>query len=225
LSQPTEGTTAPSLSAFDAMATATNTKNPVMLAKLVARKVILLLTSDEESDPSTPVGYILALLKDVILGLVFGVLTISFFIVLDHRNIIHFQSAHNVREAAYSALSDPVTLASLEAEIDMKFMTVADYEAAKKEIDDVETTLTQMAEKLEERGKEMEQLAKDLEALVEEKATLMKNPKLASVDQFCGSCKWGPTTCSARVEYLMGTYNNPKLLAMLNLMDQGKCKN
>lgn len=107
----------------------------------------------------------------------------------------------------------------------MKFMTVTEYDAAKKEIEDVETTLKQLTEKLEERTKELEKLGVDLAAAVEEKNTLLKDPKLAEVDQFCSSCKWGPTNCGARVEYVMNTYNEPKIVVMLNLMKQGKCKN
>ena len=109
--------------------------------------------------------------------------------------------------------------------MDMKFMSVADYEAAKKEIEDVETTVKQLTEKLEERNKEMEKIAEDMKVVVEEKNTLMKDPKLAEVDKFCSSCKWGPTNCGARVEYVMANYNEPKLVAMLKLMNEGKCKN
>ncbi len=109
--------------------------------------------------------------------------------------------------------------------MDMKFMTVADYEAAKKEIEDVETTVKQLTEKLEERSKEMEKIADDVKAVEEEKNTLMKDPKLAEVDKFCSSCKWGPTNCGARVEYVMANYNAPKMVTMMNLMKDGRCKN
>lgn len=108
--------------------------------------------------------------------------------------------------------------------MDVKFMTVADYEAAKKEVEDVESSLQRLNEKLQERSKEVEQLTKDLEALNEEKKKLMADPALAQLDQFCPSCKWGPTSCAARVEYVMANYNEPETLTKLNLMKQGKCK-
>lgn len=216
----------PAISAFDAMATATNTQNPLMLAKLVARKFILLLTTEQEEDPNTRVGFTVALLKDVILGVVFGFLTISFAIVLDHRNIIHIQSAHHLRDASYSAMSDPATLAMLEAETDMKFMSAVDYEAAKKEIEDSQTSLEAVKLKLEERTAELEEVTKSMQGLVEEKETLMKDPKIAEVANFCTGCSWGgPGNCGARVQYLMDTHNNAKITAMLGLMEQGKCKN
>mmetsp|Transcript_28715 Transcript_28715/g.48821 ORF Transcript_28715/g.48821 Transcript_28715/m.48821 type:complete len:270 (+) Transcript_28715:84-893(+) len=215
----------PAISAFDAMATATNTQNPLMLAKLVARKFILLLTTEQEEDPNTRVGFTVALLKDVILGVVFGFLTISFAIVLDHRNIIHIQSAHHLRDASYSAMSDPATLAMIEAETDMKFMPAVDYEAAKKEIEDSQTTLEAVKVKLEERTAELEEVTKSMQALEEEKEALMKDPKMAELDNFCSGCSWGGSAnCGARVQYLMDTYNNAKVSAMLALMEQGKCK-
>mmetsp|Transcript_24217 Transcript_24217/g.36052 ORF Transcript_24217/g.36052 Transcript_24217/m.36052 type:complete len:268 (-) Transcript_24217:165-968(-) len=225
-SSASSSSSSPAISAFDAMAAATNTQNPLMLAKLVARKFILLLTTEQEEDPNTRVGFTVALLKDVILGVVFGFLTISFAIVLDHRNIIHIQSAHHLRDASYSAMSDPATLAMIEAETDMKFMPAVDYEAAKKEIEDSQSSLEAIKLKLEERTAELEEVAKSMKALEEEKETLMKDPKITEVANFCTGCSWGgPGNCGTRVQYLMDTYNNAKITAMLALMEQGKCKN
>lgn len=216
----------PTISAFDAMAQASNTRNPVMLVKMVARKFILLLTTaEEESDPSNGmVGYSIGLLKDIILGVVFGVLTISFAVVLDHRNVIHFQSAHHLRDAAYAAMSDPQTITLIEAETDMKFMSVADYDASKKEIDDSLSNLESIQKKLEGRTKELEEKQKELATVNEEKKKLMENPKVQEIDNWCGSCQWANTSCDARVSYLGSTYNLAKLPAMLGLIKEGKCK-
>ena len=214
------------MSAFDSMASATRTQNPIMLAKLIFRKFLHLLTTDEdESDPRTPFGYTIALLKDIILGIVFGFLTISFAIVLDHRNIIHFQSAHHVRDAAYASMSDPATIKVLEEELEMKFMPVADYEAAQQEISKSQSTLDEIKSKLESREKELEEATTKLKAVQDEKEELMKNPKFAELDNFCEGCKWGgPGNCGARVQYLMDTYNQGKIAVMLDLMGKGLCK-
>ncbi|KAL7438530.1 hypothetical protein ACHAXM_006334 [Skeletonema potamos] len=221
---PRNATPSPAISAFDAMAAASNTRNPLMLARLVVRKFILLLTTDDEEDFSTPLGYTVGLLKDIILGVVFGILTISFVVVLDHRNVIHLESAHHLRNVAYASISDPETIKLLEAETDMRFMSAADYEAARKEIDDSVTSLDLAKAKLEERTKDLEEKQKELVTLTEEKKKLVEDPKLAGLGDFCGSCKWGSTNCDARVAYLGSQYNLAKIPAMMSLLKQGVCK-
>mmetsp|Transcript_13990 Transcript_13990/g.22968 ORF Transcript_13990/g.22968 Transcript_13990/m.22968 type:complete len:270 (-) Transcript_13990:203-1012(-) len=213
------------MSAFDTISTATSTQNPLMLAKLILRKFLILLTNEEETDPTTTLGYTVALLKDIIIGIVFGFLTISFAIVLDHRNIIHIQSAHHIRESVYASMSDPATLQQIEAEMDMKFMSIKEYEAAKQEIQASQTVFDEVKSKLETREKELEELNTKFQAVVDEKAELMKHPKFAGLDNFCEACSWGgPGSCGARVEYLMNTYNVGKVAAMLDLMGKDKCK-
>jgi len=206
------------------MAASSNTRNPLMLARLVARKFLLLLTTEEEEDPSSPLGYSIGLLKDIILGVVLGVLTISFAVLLDHRNVIHIQSAHHLRDAAYAAMSDPETIQFLEAETDLRFMSAVDYESAQKEINDSLTNLEFAKTKLEERTKEFEEKQKELATVTEEKKKLMADPKFADLENFCGSCKWGPTNCDARVAFLGTQYNVAKIPAMISLMKDGNCK-
>ena len=72
--------------------------NPVFLAKVIMKKVFTLLVESDEEDLTRP-GGIVTLLKDIILGVILGVLTISILIFLDHRDVVHFQSAHNFRNA------------------------------------------------------------------------------------------------------------------------------
>ena len=221
-------TSSPVISALDRMAGVGSNLpgNPVLLAKLVVRKFLqVLLTEEEEGDPNSRLGFVIGLLKDIILGVVFGVLTISFAIVLDHRNIIHIQSAHHLRDAAYAAINDPVTIANIEEETDLKFMSVSEYDSAKKEIDDSLSNLEKVTKKLEERSKELEEKQKDFETIKTEYETLMKDPKLKELDNFCGECKWGGNTgCAARVEYLGSQYKVGKLEAKMGLMKDGKCK-
>ena len=87
--------------------------NPVFIAKIIFRKVAELLISTDEEDLTQPAG-IITLLKDIVLGIILGVLTISVLIFLDHHNIVHFQSAHNFRNAAFQLMNDPETIANLE---------------------------------------------------------------------------------------------------------------
>ena len=214
------------LSAFDRMTTATNTSNPVLLAKLVLTKFVLLLTNESEEDPNTRLGFTLALVKDIVLGITFGLLTISFAIVLDHRNIIHIESAHNLRNAAYSSLSDPETLQYVEVETDMKFLSLDEYESIQGEITEADAKIDSIQEKLTKYDTELETATKNLEELTKEKDDLLQNsPALKILDDFCGECSWsGRTNCNVRVQYLVDTYNNAVAPMRLDLMKTGLCK-
>ena len=214
----------PAISAFDRMAQSNNNHNPILLAKLVGRRFLHLMLTEEDTDPSSNLGFAIGLLKDIILGIVFGVLTISLIIVLDHRNIIHLQSAHHLRDNVYATMSNPDNLAYLEEETGMKFMSFEEYDSAKKEIDSSSDLTEQAKTKLDERTKELGEKKKELETIKEEYEKAKSDPKFKDLDNFCDSCKWGPTTCGARVTYLIDTYNNGKIVAMMNLMKDGKCK-
>ena len=214
------------LSAFDRMTTATNTRNPVLLAKLVLTKFVLLLTSENEEDPNTRLGFTLALLKDVILGITFGLIIVSLAITLDHRNIIHIESAHNLRNAAYASLSDPETLQYVETETGMKFLSLEEYESIQDEITFLDAKVDAIQEKLVKYDSELETAAKNLEELTKEMDDLLQNsPGLKILDEFCGRCSWaGRTNCNARVKYLVDKYNNPPVAMRMALLKQGKCK-
>lgn len=214
----------PAISAFDRMAQSNNNHNPILLAKLVGRRFLHLMLTEDDTDPSSNLGFAIGLLKDIILGIVFGVLTISLIIVLDHRNIIHLQSAHHLRDNVYATMSNPDNLAYLEEETGMKFMSFEEYDSAKKEIDSSSDLTEQAKTKLDERTKELGEKKKELETIKEEYEKAKSDPKFKDLDNFCDSCKWGPTTCGARVTYLIDTYNNGKIVAMMNLMKDGKCK-
>eukprot|EP01083_Nonionella_stella_P057993 152013_1 len=99
------------------------------------------------------------------MGVVLGVLTISCLIFLDHRNILHFQSAHNFRNAAFQLLNDPETIATLEESSDMKFLNLSEYEAKVNEIDSAAEKLKKHAEVLERRTAEADEKQKHLDAI------------------------------------------------------------
>jgi len=220
----TSSAASPAISAFDRMASANNNKNPILLAKLVGRRFLQLMISEEDADPGSNLGFAIGLLKDIILGIVLGVLTISLVIVLDHRNIIHLQSAHHLRDNVYATMSNPDNLAYLEEETGMKFMSFEEYDSMKKEIDSSLSLTEQAKTKLDERTKELEERKKELETVKEEYEKAKSDPKFKELDNFCDSCKWGPTNCGARVNYLIDTYNQGKISAMMALMKEGKCK-
>lgn len=197
--------------------------NPVVLMKIIVSKVVSLLLTTDEDDISQP-GGIITLLKDIILGVIFGVLTISTLIFLDHRNVIHFQSAHHFREAAFTLLNDPETIQTLEESSDMHFMTIAEYESKRKEIDSVADKLKSHEEVLNKRIAEGDEKKKELEGIRGEYDALMNN-ELLGLKHYCGGCIWGQkTTCDGRVRYLQDTYNTRPIAAKINAMTRPSCK-
>ncbi|KAL7483204.1 hypothetical protein ACHAW6_008847 [Cyclotella cf. meneghiniana] len=201
--------------------------NPTLYAKLIARKVFTILSSDEdETAPSAANGYgIITLLKDITIGTIFGVLTISFLIFLDHINVIHLQSAHNFRQSAFSVLNDPETLATLEESAGLKFIPIGDYEAMKNEIDAAAAKVAKVKDTIAERIKETEQKKAELEPLKAEYEKLLKESKL-ELDKWCGECSWmGRTNCDMRKQYFIDQYGNTEILSKVAIMKQSPgCK-
>eukprot|EP00956_Cyclotella_meneghiniana_P021362 scaffold38830_cov56-Cyclotella_meneghiniana.AAC.1 len=65
--------------------------NPITLAKMILQKVYIVLT-DEDGDDDSNKGcskidarYVLQYIKDVLIGLFYAVVTVSFFIFLDRK--------------------------------------------------------------------------------------------------------------------------------------------
>lgn len=197
-------------------------RNPVFLAKVVARKVFdIIMTDDDEADLTTAAGAV-TLLKDIVLGVILGVFTISLLIFLDHRNVVHFQSAHNFRNAAFQLLNDPETIANLEESSEMKFMTLQEYESKIKEIDGVQGKIESSKEVLEKRTKEAEEKQKEIDEIKDEHKKLMEDPLLGLIN-YNGGGRWnGKLTCDQRVQYLQDTYNTRPLIAKIDSMKHGK---
>eukprot|EP00581_Thalassiosira_minuscula_P008050 CAMPEP_0183702920 /NCGR_PEP_ID=MMETSP0737-20130205/861_1 /TAXON_ID=385413 /ORGANISM="Thalassiosira miniscula, Strain CCMP1093" /LENGTH=197 /DNA_ID=CAMNT_0025929603 /DNA_START=9 /DNA_END=599 /DNA_ORIENTATION=- len=146
-------------------------KNPVIVAKIILRKVINLLTI-VELDITRP-GGIITLLKDIIIGIICAIMTVSALIILDHRNIFHFESAHYLRDAAFDLFNDPETIASLEESTNFKVMTISEYDAILEEINSVPEELEKNTAFLE-RSTEEDQ--KELEAARSEVQRLKSHP-------------------------------------------------
>ena len=150
-------------------------------------------------------------------------MTISTLIFLDHRGVVHFQSAHNFRNAAFQMLNDPETIATIEESSDLKFMTMTEYESKTKEIESVAEKQAKNQEILDKRTGEAEVKAKEVAAIKDEYNALMGNP-LLGLDKYCGGCSWsGRTTCDGRVGFLQDTYNTRPLVAKINAMLHPSC--
>jgi hypothetical protein len=197
--------------------------NPILLAKIIFRKVVDLMVASEEDDLSQP-GGIITLLKDVIIGVILGVLAMSCLIFLDHRNIVHLQSAHNFRNAAFRLLNDPETIATIEESSDLKFMLVEEYESQRKEISEVDEKLASKKEMLEKRIAEAAEKQKEIDEIKPTYDSLVNNPIL-ELDKYCGGCTWGMgKSCDGRVQFLKETYNTKPIEAKISAMGHASCK-
>jgi hypothetical protein len=225
--KPSPKSSSPKLSPYSnggGASTSAATSNPLLVAKLLARKVLHGLMSDDQ-DANDTSGGVIPLFKDIIIGVTFGVVTISFMIFLDHINIIHLQSAHNFRETAFRLLNDPETISTLEESTDMKFMPFEEYDAIKTEIEEARSKLTAHESTIEARTKEAEEKRSELAPLKEEYDRLVANSNL-ELDKFCDGCKWnGGSTCGARKQYLSDTYNTSPVEAIVSIMKSApQCK-
>eukprot|EP00584_Thalassiosira_punctigera_P023520 CAMPEP_0172575706 /NCGR_PEP_ID=MMETSP1067-20121228/137348_1 /TAXON_ID=265564 ORGANISM="Thalassiosira punctigera, Strain Tpunct2005C2" /NCGR_SAMPLE_ID=MMETSP1067 /ASSEMBLY_ACC=CAM_ASM_000444 /LENGTH=303 /DNA_ID=CAMNT_0013368357 /DNA_START=115 /DNA_END=1026 /DNA_ORIENTATION=- len=260
--------------------------NPIILAKIIFRKVISHLTSDEEDGTANEsFGFgIISVLRDVALGSIMGVIAISIIIFLDHRDVVHLQSAHNFRAAAFHLLNDPETLANVEkssgalgsimgviaisififldhrdvvhlqgahdfraaafqllkdpetlANVEkssgLKFMIMTDYESTRKEIDRLVEQKVDNDKKVKEqseaeaRQKELvEAQQKEVATMAEEYGVLMMHP-LIRLDNFCGSCSWaGKVTCDRRAAQMKEKHHMGAIAAKLSVMEGKACK-
>mmetsp|Transcript_48520 Transcript_48520/g.103248 ORF Transcript_48520/g.103248 Transcript_48520/m.103248 type:complete len:253 (+) Transcript_48520:124-882(+) len=214
------------VSAFDSLSAPSGAgHNPVFLAKVILRKVVaLIMAPDEEDGDSSEEFSIISLLRDIVLGVVMGVVTIAIFMVLDHRDIIHFESAHNFRDSSFQMLkNNPEIIATLEEAADIKLMTMADYEAKRKEIDGVAEKKAKIQETIDKRTKEAEEKRAQVPALRTEHAGLMNN-ELLGLNKWCGGCIWsGKTTCDARVAFMQQKYSTRLITAKVGAMSH-PCK-
>lgn len=193
--------------------------DPVFLAKVILRKVSALLSSDDDKTS------IIKVLRDIIIGTIWGMLSVSVLIFLDHRNIIHLQSAHSFRNAAFDVLNtDPETIANLEESSDLKFMTLDQYESHRKDIGDITRTLKYQQVILERRIQNLEEKTNEIDSIRDEYKIVMNHP-LLELDKYCGECSWyGPTTCDERVQFLQDNNNRPVMAAKMSVMETPSCK-
>jgi len=180
--------------------------------------------SDENEEVSVlTINGIFLLLRDIVLGIVFGVMAISLLVFLDHRNIIHFETAHNFRNAAFNMLNDPEIIKNLEESSDLKFLTVSFYENKRQEIDGAEAKITSANDLLEKRTKEAEEKQKELVLIKAEYESLYGNP-LLGLNAFCAGCIYGGgNSCAQRVTFLQDTYNTRPIAAKISAMGHPSC--
>jgi hypothetical protein len=191
-------------------ATDHNTNNPIV--RLVLRRVVQLLGKEDTYD-----GGILSFFKDIVIGLTLGVLLMSFLIFLDHRDVIHIQSAHKIRETSYDMLTNPETRALVEEATNLKFITKEVYETNQKEIESFTNKISQYESKYKGIEAEVTTAKKEYESLTPNYNDFFK---AAGLNKYCGDCIWtSGSNCDNRVAYLKSTYKISQVGALLGVKE------
>ncbi|KAL7443832.1 hypothetical protein ACHAXH_008166 [Discostella pseudostelligera] len=210
----------PPLDSSPSKSSSSRTINPIR------RKVLSLLVDDPDNQASSQ--QLLSILRDILLGSVLGLLTISLLVVLDHSDIIHLQSAHNFRNAAFALLNDPETVSYMEENLDMKFVSVGAYNTIRTDTEVAMKEIERLKPLIEERTAELNEKKEVFDTLSKEYNELMSSP-LLGLDKFCGTCPWGGggrASCDERVAYLMNKYGNSLHEAKMGAMKAHEsCRN
>merc|ERR1712238_433957 len=154
--------------------------------------------------------------------------TLSFLIYLDHHNVIHLQSAHNFRDTAFQLLNDPEIIANIEESSNLKFLTVADYESKRVEIDSVDEIIAKLNTRLQSDITEDTEKQKELDSIKAEYDRLYESRPyeslLLGLKKYCGTCVWGNgMSCDQRMIYLQNTYNTRPIEAKVSSMRHPSC--
>jgi hypothetical protein len=193
--------------------------NPFFVARLVLRKVGELITNDDEDvQDITTWGGIIGLLKDIVIGIVFGLVSVSFLIFLDHKDVIHLQSAHQYRNIGLQMMRDPETRTNAEENSGLKFMEADEYQKKFSEVNSYPAKMKTLEENTKKILEDLEVAKKEHAAIKPGYDILALDPMLG-LDKFCGECSWnGGTNCNARLGYLMTTYGLQTVKGRLELM-------
>ena len=192
--------------------------NPLFVARLVLRKVGELITSDEDEDNIASSGGIITFLRDIVIGIVFGLVSVSVLIFLDHKGVIHMQSAHGYRDMGRALILDPETRKNAEESSGLIFLEAETYKIKFAEIGYYPSQVKALEERTKKYLADLEVAKKEHAAIKPGYDILVLDPMLG-LDKFCGECKWnGGTNCDARLGYLMSTYGLQRVKATMDVI-------
>lgn len=192
-------------------------------AVTILRKVVALISLDDDGYDFTKVGGYISFVQDTIIGLFIGILIISALLCLDFFGVYHTRHSHELIRALPS-VNDPETIATIEKHSDLKLMPWPEYEIKHEEI--LGKTLSNMKESLEKQTNEMEKYLKEIGHVKDEYDELMSHPML-ELKRYCGDCKWsrdGKVSCDARVQFLQDTHETSLIMAKINVTKHPSCK-
>mmetsp|Transcript_16208 Transcript_16208/g.29270 ORF Transcript_16208/g.29270 Transcript_16208/m.29270 type:complete len:228 (+) Transcript_16208:305-988(+) len=195
----------------------TPSHGPVFLVKAIVGKVVTIFRGSEDNDGA------IELSRDFTLGIIFGLFMIANLVILDHTNIIHSDSAHNIRRTGFKLLNDPETLAFVEESSDLKFLPMYLYDNMREEITSQKRN-AELQKVVDKRTAEENEKIREKEALKKEFESLVNHPTL-ELDKYCGGCIWNlATTCNGRVTFLQDKYGMGLYSAKLSAMEIKTCK-
>jgi hypothetical protein len=192
--------------------------NPFFITQLVLRKVDELITSNNEDEDNTSSGGIIVFLRDTVIGIVFELISVLILIFLDHKDVIHLQSAHGYRNIGLQMMRNPETRKNVEENSGLKFMEAEEYQNKFAEINSYPAKMKPQEENTKQVLEDLEVAKKEHAAIKPWYAILALDPMLG-LDKFCGECSWnGGTNCDACLSYLMSTYGLRPVKGKLELM-------
>ena len=189
-------------------------------AIIILRKIISVCIVDDGNDGG---GGVVGFFQDVIVGTIMAMVILSMVMWLDFVGVVHFDSAHSLRNSAFQVVNDPETLAGLEDSTGLKFMKVEEFSVIDEEINKYVEMSAKKQVVLDEKSKMLEESRKEVEPLREE---LKKLESKLELDKFCGSCAWkGRQNCNARLAYAMDKYKQSSSAAKAAIMQNDpQCK-
>ena len=193
--------------------------NPFFIARLVLRKVCDLIANDADDEDITSSVGIIALLKDILIGIVVGVISVSTLVFLDHKGLIHMQSAHGYRDMGRAMMLDPETRKNAEESSGLIFLDDYEYQKNFKEIGSYPSQVKALEERTIKYLADLEVAKKEYAAIKPGYDILVNDPMLG-LDKFCDKCSWkgGRDDGFMRLTYLMETYNLKPMRATIDLM-------
>jgi hypothetical protein len=192
--------------------------NPFFIARLVLSKVGELITSDEDEDNIVSSGGIISCLRDIVIGITLGLASVSILIFLDHKDVIHVQSAHSYRNLGLQMMRDPETRKNIEESSGLIFMEADVYKKKVAEIESFPAKMNPYEANTKKYLADLE-VAKKEQAAIKPGYDILASDPMLGLEKFCGECVWvGGTNCDARLNYLMSTYSLKPVKGRLELM-------
>eukprot|EP00585_Thalassiosira_rotula_P010238 CAMPEP_0196142818 /NCGR_PEP_ID=MMETSP0910-20130528/12371_1 /TAXON_ID=49265 /ORGANISM="Thalassiosira rotula, Strain GSO102" /LENGTH=286 /DNA_ID=CAMNT_0041404185 /DNA_START=52 /DNA_END=912 /DNA_ORIENTATION=+ len=164
-------------------------------------------------------------INGIISGLVIALFVIPILIYLDHRKIIHYQNAHNIRDSRMRELGNSNTRAYVEEILNVKLMMMDEYESQSKKLKEAVETIAANHEKMKDATDKLMANEEEMPGVAEKFLALASDPRL-ELDKFCGPCPWDSVaTCDERVQYLQDKKKMKLIPAKVSaIMESPTCK-
>jgi len=160
-------------------------------------------------------------LRDLVIGLVFGVLLVSLSASLDYyHGIIRIEgTTHRTCKSAVDLLTNSsATAASVDEASDPKYRD-------RSELETLTRNMVYLKEDYEAKVSELKGLQDQIDAIRQDHDDVMRKANdLLHLDKWCPECKWnGGVTCEGRVDFLRRTYNTNLKVGMISTMNRDSC--